>query len=105
MYISINYSSIVYHGWLPKPVDYDCYEEKTTQCYTDVFINCSSVPIDAVKVWEFGNSHIYNDNKYTQNNSGLTIHNVTGEDQGYYICYLDHIDLINATILLNIVCK
>ena len=81
------------------------YEEKTAQRYTDVFINCSSDPIDVAKSWVFGNSHIDNDSKHSPNNSGLTIHNVTGEDQGYYICYLGHVDAVNATILLNVICK
>ena len=117
---SINYNSIVYHLWLLKPVDYDCWfnslaitfifgngyiYEKTTRRYTDVFINCSSDPVDAAKSWDFENVQIYSNDKYKQNISGLTILNVTGEDQGHYICSLGNVDSINATILLNVICK
>ena len=78
------------------------YEEKNASRYTDVFLNCSVDPIDAHTSWKFENTCIVNDDKYSQNNSGLTIHNVTEEDQGQYICFLGE---LNATILLNVICK
>ena len=82
------------------------YEERTALRYTDVFINCSVDPIDASTSWEFESITIhYSNDKYSKNNSGLTIHNFTEEDQGHYICFLGHGLLKNATILLNIVCK
>ena len=85
------------------------YEERTVLRYTDVFINCSVDPIDAYTSWDFDNirisDHNNNEVKYSQNNSGLNIYNVTEEDQGHYICFLGNVDPLNATILLNIVCK
>ena len=84
------------------------YEEKTALRYTDVFINCSVDPIDASTSWDFENIRINdlnNNDKYSQNISGLTIYNVTEQDQGHYICFLDSIDPLNATILLDVVCK
>ena len=83
------------------------YEEKTALRYTDVFINCSVDPIDAYTSWEFKNTriHHYDNDKYSLNNSGLIIHNVTAEDQGHYVCFLGNVDPINATILLNVICK
>ena len=75
------------------------YEEKTVSHHTDVFINCSVEPSDEHTFWEFKNTHIYNNNKYSLNISGLTIHNVTEEDKGQYICFLH---TLNATILLNV---
>ena len=67
-----------------------------------MFINCSTEPSDEHTFWEFENTHIVNNSKYSLNNSGLTIHNVTEEDQGQYICFLG---ALNATILLNVTCK
>ena len=82
------------------------YEERTALRYTDVFINCSVDPIDAHTSWEFESAPIfYSNDKYSKNNSGLTIHNFSEEDQGRYRCILGHVDPLNATILLNIVCK
>ena len=84
------------------------YEEKVALCYTDVFINCSVEPIDAYTSWNFENIHISdfnNKNKYSQNISGLTIYNVTEEDQENYICFLHTVDPLNATIQLNVICK
>ena len=81
------------------------YEEKTALRYTDVFINCSVDPIDAYTFWYFKDTRIFNDDKYSQNISGLTIYNVTEEDQGHYICFLGDVDPLDATIWLNIFCK
>ena len=78
------------------------YEEKTVSHHTDVFINCSVEPSDEHTFWEFKNTHIYSNNKYSVNISGLTIHNVTEEDKGQYICFLH---TLNATILLDVFCK
>ena len=80
-------------------------EEKTGVRYTDVFLNCSVDPMGLYTSWEFKNKHIINNHKYNKNTSGLTIHNVTKEDQGHYICFLGYIDPLNATILLNVICK
>ena len=80
-------------------------EVKSGVRYTDVFLNCSVDPVDAYTSWEFENRRIINNQKYNQNISGLTIHNVTKEDQGHYVCFLGHIDPPNATILLNVICE
>ena len=80
-------------------------EEKTALLFNDVFLNCSVDPMGVYTSWEFKNRHIINNHKYNQNTSGLTIHNVTKEDQGHYICFLGHIDPPNATILLSVICK
>ena len=63
--------------------------------------------MDAITSWDFENTHITvtKGTKYSQNISGLTIHNVTEEDQGHYICFIGNIDPPNATILLSVVCK
>lgn len=81
------------------------YEEKAALHYTDVFINCSVDPIDAYTSWKFEDTDILNNDKYRQNNSGLTIYNATEEDQGHYICFLGDVDSLTATILLKIACK
>ena len=84
------------------------YEEKVALHYTDVFINCSVEPIGAYTSWNFENiriSDFNNKNKYSQNISGLTIYNVTEEDQGNYICFLHTADSLNATIQLSVICK
>ena len=81
------------------------YEEKTALLFTDVFFNCSVDPIGVYTSWEFNNKHIINNHKYNQSISGLTIHNVTEEDQGHYICFIGHFDPLNATTSLNVVCK
>ena len=78
------------------------YEEKTASRYTDVFLNCSVDPTYAHKSWDFENTYIVNNDKYSQNISGLIIHNVTEEDQGQYVCFLGE---LNATVLLNVICK
>ena len=83
------------------------YEEKTALRYTDVFINCSVSPTDAYTSWDFENTRITDiiGSKYSKNISGLTIHNVTEEDQGHYICFLGTANPPNATILLSVGCK
>ena len=81
------------------------YEVQTALRYTDVFINCSVDSVGAYTSWEFEDTDILNNDKYRQNNSGLTIYSVTEEDQGHYICFLGDVDSSTATILLKIVCK
>jgi len=43
--------------------------------------------------------------KYIQNCTGLTIYNVTEDDQGNYICLVGNTEPLNATISLSVMCK
>ena len=56
--------------------------------------------------WEFRPNYVplntSNTNKYATNDSGLTIYNVTNDDQGLYVCMVDP---LKAFILLNVTCK
>ena len=40
--------------------------------------------------------------KYNVNTSGLTIYNVTAEDEGNYTCHVHH---LTSNIFLHVVCK
>ena len=87
--------------------------------HQDKFINCS-VELHNLSLsiqWEHKNDLLstnYDSNghqnntesiKYSQNCSGLTIHNVTEDDQGSYSCLVGNINPLNATISLRVVGK
>ena len=81
------------------------HEVKTVLRYHDIFINCSVMPTDTFVIWKFKESSLNtsNSNKYTQNSSGLIIHNVTNDDEGQYVCSIDKTKM--AYISLDIICK
>lgn len=81
------------------------YEAKTALRYHDIFINCSVLPTDTFVTWKYKDSllNTSNSNKYTENSSGLIIHNVTDDDEGQYVCSIDQTK--KAYISLDIICK
>ena len=83
------------------------YESKTVLRYHDVFLNCSVNPPDRKISWEFNHSRldIRDMNKYAKNNTGLTIYNVTDDDQGVYVCLVGNVSPLEAFISLNIIGK
>lgn len=86
------------------------YENKTALRYHDIFLNCSINPDSIIStLWEYGpnRSLLYtrNKNKYTRNHTGLTIHNVTKDDEGQYVCLVGNVNPLEAFILLTVSCK
>ena len=71
--------------------------------YNDLFIKCS-----ANVLWKNRNASLntsYSD-KYTQNSSGLIIHNVTNEDEGQYVCSIFTSRLLTYIYTtVNVICK
>ena len=84
-------------------------ENKTALRYHDIFLNCSVYPASMNVAWEFGSNHFLlntnNENKYTQNSSGLTIYNVTSDDAGLYVCVVGNVNPLEAFISLTVTCK
>ena len=39
------------------------------------------------------------------NSSGMTIYNVTSDDEGHYVCIIGTINPLEAFISLNVTCK
>ena len=85
------------------------HENKTTLRYHNIFLNCSVYPANINVVWEFGPNHDLLDttieNKYSKNSSGLTIYNVTNEDEGQYVCVVGNVNPLEALISLTVTCK
>ena len=79
------------------------YDIKSALRYHNTFINCSILPADAFKIWKYRNATISNSDKYTKNDSGLMIHNVTDNDEGQYVCTT--LTLLQAFINLSVHCK
>ena len=81
------------------------HEVKTTLRYHDIFMNCSVLPTETFVIWKFKESSLNasSNNKYTQNSSGLIIHNVTNDDEGQYVCLFDQTK--KAYISLDVICK
>ena len=76
--------------------------------YHDKHINCSVELHDDLSIqWEHEDYLLStaNNANYSQNSTGLTIHNVTENDQGSYSCLVGNVNSLNATILLSVVCK
>ena len=84
------------------------YENKTALCYHNIFLNCSVNPTNRNTMWEFRPNHVplytRDTNKYAQNSSGLTIYNVTNDDQGLYVCVVSNANPLEAFISLNVTC-
>jgi len=84
------------------------YYEETAPRYEDKFINCSVNSNEVFMQWNFKNAPLWTDHggKYSQNITGLTIHNVSEDDYGPYSCLVnENGQLLNATISLTIICK
>jgi len=84
--------------------------------HQDKFINCSVELHDLTYSiqWDHKNDFLYPTDKngspnetikYSQNHTGLTIHNVTEDDEGNYGCLVGNAGILKATILLSVVCK
>ena len=83
------------------------YEVKTALRYHDIFLNCSLLSTTDVRaIWKYRNAFVNNNNinKYTQNSSGLIIHNVTDEDKGQYVCWILQ-PFLKAYITVNVTCE
>ncbi|XP_065900378.1 neural cell adhesion molecule 1-A-like [Dysidea avara] len=84
---------------------FNYYYEEVALWHRNKFINCS-VKSDGVKIhWEHNGELLWANHhpKYSQNNSGLLIHNVTTDDQGQYSCLVGNVNPLNATVKLNVV--
>ena len=84
------------------------YYEDFALRYHDKFINCSVNSDDVFIQWDYKNMPLWtnNEGKYSQNSTGLTIHNITEDDYGNYTCFINEDGkLLNATISLTIMCK
>ena len=74
---------------------------------SDAFLNCSvdyGTEPDNIAEWRLDGEplRIKNTSKYNVNTSGLTVYNVTAEDQGNYSCYVYR---LTAVTFLHVVCK
>ena len=101
LYFHIVGSSFVYSS------NQRIYEEKSALLYSDKFINCSVEPMSTSVNWKHNNITFYpNSNpNYSQNSSGLIIHNVTKQSQGVYTCIVGNWNPLKAYILLRIDCE
>ena len=83
------------------------FEERNVLLESNVFLNCSvdyGTEPDNITVWTLDGELLWiNDtSKYNVNTSGLTVYNVTAEDQGNYSCHVHH---LTAVTFLHVVCK
>ena len=103
--------SITNHNFAVPPTfvfsdDIALFEERFTLLGSDVFINCSVNYGTEYNItsWLFDNKPllINQTSRFSQNTSGLIIHNVTELDEGNYTCYVDQ---LLADILVHVECK
>jgi len=84
-------------------------EIKTALRYHDIFLNCSFYPTYYYTLWEYGPNHALldktNRDKYAISSSGLTIYNVTNDDEGQYVCLVGTANPLTAFISLVVTCK
>ena len=83
------------------------FEQKVTLLESDVFLNCSvdyGTEPNNITIWTLDGELVWinETSKYNVNASGLTVYNVTAEDQGNYTC---NVHRLTATTFLDIVCK
>ena len=83
------------------------FEQKVTSLGSDLFLNCSvdyGTEPDNITVWTLDDELLWINEtwKYNVNTTGLTVYNVTAEDEGNYTC---HVHQLTANIFLNVVCK
>ena len=82
-------------------------KERNALLESDIFLNCSvdygTQPNNITK-WRLDGELVWinETTKYNVNTSGLTIYNVTAEDEGNYTCLVHH---LTAVKLLHVVCK
>ena len=74
---------------------------------SDIFLNCSvdyGTQPNNITIWTIDGELVWinETTKYNVNTSGLTIYNVTTEDEGNYTCHVHH---LTAVTLLHVVCK
>ena len=85
-------------------------DQQTALLYHDNFINCSFEPISSFSgatYWDYKGRLLYttDNSKYSQNTSGLIIHNFTETDLGTYKCLIGNGDPLIATINVLLGCK
>ena len=85
-------------------------EEKMVSRGHDVLINCSvdvSVEQNNTIVWGyvFTKMLISESLKYSINTTELSIHNITVEDEGDYICYSEELAIVYAITYITVTCK
>jgi len=83
------------------------FEERYVLRKFDVFLNCSAdygTEPDNISIWKLDDEPVWinETSKYNMNSSGLTIYNVTIEDEGNYTCHVGH---LTAFTTLHVVCK
>ena len=83
------------------------YMERDSLLDSDIFLNCSvdyGTQPSNITIWRLDGQLIWIDEttKYNVNTSGLTIYNVTAEDEGNYAC---HVQQLTAITFLHVVCK
>ena len=87
------------------------YEERTMALYGfDTLINCSVDPLveqNSTIAWaQFYPQMLISETlKYTINATKLIIHNVTTEDERYYICYSKELAILYTIIDVIVTCK
>jgi len=110
----IDYYTFSHYFIIVKPAfihssSHEYYYEEPALLHHDKFINCSikqNVDVAFFIKWDYRNVLLHMDQKYSQNSSGLMIHNVTGDDYGPYSCLVgSNGNQLNATVYLTIVCK
>ena len=85
-------------------------EEKMVSRGHDVLINCSvdvSVEQNNTIVWGnvFTEMVISESLKYSINTTELSIHNITVEDEGDYICYSEELAIVHTITDITVTCK
>ena len=83
-------------------------KERDVLLESDVFLNCSvnyGTQPNNITIWILDGELVWinETTKYNVNASGLTVYNVTAEDEGNYTCHVHH--LLTAVTFLHAVCK
>ena len=83
------------------------FEQKNVLLEYEMFLNCSvdyGIEPDNITIWKLDGELVWVNEtyKYNVNTSGLTIYNVTIEDEGNYTCHVGH---LTANTFLHVVCK
>ena len=106
LYYSFFFFNIV-HPTFKFSIQSFIFKERDVPLESDVFLNCSvdyGTEPENITVWTLNGEVLWiNDTpKYSVNKSGLTVYNVTMEDQGNYSCRVHH---LTAVTFLHVVCK
>ena len=89
------------------------YEERIALCGFDLLISCSvNVSLNQSSTIAWANLYYYTSmmlasetQKYTINATELTIHNITVEDEGEYVCYSEELAIVYAVMDIIVACK